>query len=433
MDAYTARSTLRVQVKDLLAQIPLTIVNGQYQHDDFIVYAAGVERVFKSLYNPLQPGQGMSDLLKDATNALNSIKSTDLVDANTILKEAKKEAAILSKQTGLTEKPAFETRSDAQEEADRRNFAYQAAIGAKEGAAEAITEKVGSDITDSVLRNTDGKDMKGVDEWSLFDVLNAAKQGAIRPNTADILSQLIEAINYRFDFRKKVATNMEQLNAKTNRIASYGINHDDSARALTLLANIEYAAKHDWGREFRPVVQDFRRKYPYNHKHDAQSIAYLLQELAAADTIRILTEAPEPTPESANAVADSVSLLTEMMQASHDYEESAFAAQSDSESSKEQRKQRSGRTSNRNRRNRSKSRDSRNSGGSKSINKDCPHCTKYKRRKKHPNVPNDKCFWNKAYKGYRAKWICDEMELKYAGRHKFSSDMGGYPSDSEEE
>ena len=59
-----------------------------------------------------------------------------------------------------------------------------------------------------------------MDEWSLFEVLTAAKQGAIRPNTGDILTQLIMTINYRFDFRKKVATNMEQLNAKLSRIVS---------------------------------------------------------------------------------------------------------------------------------------------------------------------------------------------------------------------
>jgi hypothetical protein len=37
---------------------------------------------------------------------------------------------------------------------------------------------------------------------------------------------------------------------------------------------------------------------------------------------------------------------------------------------------------------------------------------------------------NKKYKGYRAKWICDEMELKYKPEHRFAVDMGGYPEDS---
>jgi hypothetical protein len=264
-------------------------------------------------------------------------------------------------------------------------------------------------------------------------VLDAVKQGAIHPNTGDILTQHTNTINHRFDFRKKVATNMEYLHAKVSRIVSYGISYDKTAQALTLLANIEYATNHDWGPKFCPVVQDFRRKYPYNHKHDATSLAYLLTKLTGADTVRVLTQAPEPTLESANAVADSVLLLTQMMQANQGYEESAFAAQSDSNSLGDCKTQ-NRRNTNQSRGGRSKSRNSRGGGGgNKSINKYCPHCTKFKRRRKHPNLPNKRCFWNEKYKGYRAKWICDEMDIKYAGRHKFSSDMGGYPSDSDEE
>jgi hypothetical protein len=432
---YTARATLRQQVRELIEQIPLQRnESGQYQHDDIIVFLSGVERIFKGLYNPLQPGKGMADLLVDTTNALNKIKSTDMADAATIIKESKDTAAQLSKSTGMQEKPTLVSRADAQDEADRRNYAYQAAIGTKEGAAEAITAKVGSDVTDAVLRNIDGNDNKGVDEWTLAEVIEAAKQGAIRPTTIDILLQVIAAFQFQFDFRKKVATNMEQLRAKVNRVISYGITHDDTAVALTLLANIERAAANDWGRELRPALQEIRRTYKYNHKHDATSIAHMLKELAAADAVRNLNDAPAPTTESANAVADSVSLLTQMLQANQEYEESAFAAQSDSDSSSGGRRSKS--KSNRNTRGgrgRSRSRDSRGNSSKQSINKDCPHCTEYKRRKKHPNVPNEQCFWNKKYKGFRPKWICDEMDVKYAGRHKFSSDMGGYPSDSDDE
>ena len=91
------------------------------------LFAARLSSELKSLYNPLQPGQGMSDLLKEAPNNLNSIESTNMIDASTILKEAKADAVRLSKRTNLTKKPTFKTRGDAQEEADRRNFAYQAA------------------------------------------------------------------------------------------------------------------------------------------------------------------------------------------------------------------------------------------------------------------------------------------------------------------
>jgi hypothetical protein len=85
-----------------------------------------------------------------------------------------------------------------------------------------------------VLRNTDGNNYKGVNEWSLYKVLDTVKQGAIRPNTGDIFTQLTNTINHRFVFRKKVATNMEHLRAKVSRIVSYGISYDETAQALTI-------------------------------------------------------------------------------------------------------------------------------------------------------------------------------------------------------
>jgi hypothetical protein len=85
------------------------------------------------------------------------------------------------------------------------------------------------DITDSVLRNTDCNDSKGVNEWSLYQVIQAAKQGAICPGTGDILQQVISTLNHRFDFRKKISTNMEQLKAKINRVVAHGITHNHIA------------------------------------------------------------------------------------------------------------------------------------------------------------------------------------------------------------
>jgi hypothetical protein len=432
--AYTARGTARTQTRDLINELTLhRNESGQYQHDDIEVFITGVERQLKSLYNPLDPGKGMTKLLAKTPNSLNSIKSTDMADPASILKQAKADAAKLSTQTGMTEKPEFETRADAQDEADRRNYAYQAAIGAKEGATEAITNKVGSEITDSVLRTTTGNDYKSVDEYNLSDIIDAVRQGAIRPVIKDILTQVVQTYNYQFNFRKTIAQNMEQLRAKTNRLNSYGITHDESAITLTLLANVDYASNNDWGREFRTTMQDIRKKYKYNHTHDATSLAWILSELATADASRNLSDAPEPNTESANAVDESVSLLRQMMQQAHDsdvgdYEEEAYAAQSDSESSNEKRSSR--RSNSKSSRGRSKSREK--SRTPSTINKDCPHCKTFKRRKRHPNVPNEKCFWNKKYKGYRAKWICEELEIPYVPRHKFSADMGGYRDEDSE-
>ncbi len=55
----------------------------------------------------------------------------------------------------------------------------------------------------------------------------------------------------------------------------------------------------------------------------------------------------------------------------------------------------------------------------------CPHCKKYHRKKSHRAKP-DKCMWNKKYKGYRFKLICDELEVDFKPRIKFTVDLDGY-------
>ena len=35
-------------------------------------------------------------------------------------------------------------------------------------------------------------------------------------------------------------------------------------------------------------------------------------------------------------------------------------------------------------------------------------------------------MWNKKYKGYRFKSICDELEVNFKPRIKLSADLGGY-------
>jgi hypothetical protein len=55
----------------------------------------------------------------------------------------------------------------------------------------------------------------------------------------------------------------------------------------------------------------------------------------------------------------------------------------------------------------------------------CPHCIKFYRIKPH-RVSEDKCMWNKKYKRYRFKSICDKLEVAFKHRHKFAADLGGY-------
>jgi hypothetical protein len=77
----------------------------------------------------------------------------------------------------------------------------------------------------------------------------------VHPNMPNMPQQVIDTINYTLDMRKKISKNMETVRTCANCIIAYGINYDESFLALTLLANIDMAAQHKWGREFCPALQ----------------------------------------------------------------------------------------------------------------------------------------------------------------------------------
>ena len=423
---YTARATTKQQVLDGINKLSIqTNEHGQYTHDAILLLQKGIQRVLISQFNPSDPGKGMVKLLDDGDNILTRIQSTDAITAGSVLKSAKKRADDLSTTTGKTILPTFTTRTEAQEEADRLNIVNQSVIGAKEGVVEALSKLVGTDITDAILRTADGSDFKSIDDYTLHDVMKVAIEGADRPTTNDVLAQLLEVINHPFDFRKKVSVNMELMQSNAARMATYGIVIGIPQLTLTLLANIETATKSEYGREFRSAMHAIRKKYAYNHVHDATSLQTILTELAGADGVRALRDAPAPTAGTAHSVASSVSFLNAMMQESDtdDYTESAYGASSDSGSSEEKPKPRE---RERKQNKKATTRDKKKKGKAKDDEKNtCPHCKKYHRKKPH-RVEPEKCMWNKKYKGYCFKSICDELEVDFKPRIKFSADLGGY-------
>jgi hypothetical protein len=150
-------------------------------------------------------------------------------------KEAKAESIVM----GMTEHPKIMCRADAQEEAKRLNTNNQALIGAKEGIIEALTTFVGTNITDTILCQADG-DFKGLDKYTLHDLLQAAVDRAERPPATDILDQLLAVFNYAFDMRKKISMNMKSLQALVVRMSTYGIDIGTAQIALVLIANTNW-------------------------------------------------------------------------------------------------------------------------------------------------------------------------------------------------
>ena len=434
---YTARPTNRANTIERVDKLHLEInESGQYPHDAIEGFFKSLDRELAGMFNPLDTGRGMAGLLAATPNNINNIKSNDIFTADIILRESKAEAARITQQTGATATPTITTRADAQEEADRRNQAYQAVIGVKEGVTEAIVKKVGKDVTDPILRDINGKDYKSIDDYSLSDLKQAVIAAADRPNTPDVLKQVIAVIDMKFDFRKKVAANAEMQKALAANVQAYGINIGPAQMVLTVLSNVEQAMQHDWGREFRPAMQNIRKKYLYNHVHDEVSYQDILNEFAAADTVRILREAPAPNEETANAVSDTTNLFQHMMQSAQDYEETAFAAQSsgsesDSSRSRERKSKKKSKHRDRDRsRGRNRSRGRSHSRNDERPRNKCKHCKDHRRYSGAHDA--DRCFYNKEYKGWRPSRVCADIGVPYKPKGKFSKEMGGWSSSDEE-
>jgi len=426
---YMARATTKQQVLNGIDKLTLqTNEHGQYTHDAILLLQKGIQRVLVSQFNPSDPGKGMVKLLDDGDNILMRIQSTDAITAGSVLKLATKHADELSTTTGKTILPTFTTQMEAQEEADRLNVINQSIIGAKEGVVKAVSKLVGSNITDTILRTADGSDFKSIDDYTLYEVMKVAIDGADRPTTNDVLEQLLEVINHPFDFRKKVSVNMELMQSNAARMATYGIVIGIPQLTLTLLANIETATKSDYGHEFRSAMHAIHKKYAINHLHDATSLQTILTELTGADGVRALRDAPAPNAGTAHSVANSVSFLNSMMLNSDtdsEYTKSAYGASSDSGSSEEKRKSREPKhkiTKKATAREKKKKEKAKDDEPKKNT---CPHCKKYRRKKPH-RVELDKCMRNTKYKGYHFKSICDELEVDFKPRIEFSADLGGY-------
>ncbi len=93
----------------------------------------------------------MVKLLKDRSNLLTNVKSTNAITANSDLKAAKTKADAALKAASTTITPTITSRLEAQEEAGHLNVIKQLVISAKEGIVEAVTKMVGSNITNAVL------------------------------------------------------------------------------------------------------------------------------------------------------------------------------------------------------------------------------------------------------------------------------------------
>ncbi len=60
-------------------------------------------------------------------------------------------------------------------------------------------------VTNAILQTANGSYHKSINNFTLFEVMKSAIDGANQPPTNNVLEQLLEVINHNFDFCKKVS------------------------------------------------------------------------------------------------------------------------------------------------------------------------------------------------------------------------------------
>ncbi len=150
---------------------------GGYAYNNANTLVTEIERVLaEQLFE--DSTDGMKGLLSAANNTLTEYKATISIKCKDVLKDSKDTTDRLSIISGTPVQPEITTNSDAQEEADRQNTYRLAVIRVKEGVAAGITKIVGKDITNPILRTSDGISFKSVDDYQLHELVTAITEGA---------------------------------------------------------------------------------------------------------------------------------------------------------------------------------------------------------------------------------------------------------------
>ena len=138
---------------------------------------------------------------------------------------------------------------------------------------------VGTDITDSTLRTTNGKDFKTFDEYTLFNLMQAVIEGAELPATTAVRNLYVTLCSTKFDLRSKMIVNVERLHSQVAKPKGCGVTIGDYVICLIIIANTEWSASQDWGGEFRDAMRNIRKTHPYNKVNTSSTYAVIMSSL----------------------------------------------------------------------------------------------------------------------------------------------------------
>ena len=128
---------------------------------------------------------GMVGLGRKMPNTLTSYQSYVAIKKSDVKKQSIAKAQVAS-STGNIVAPEITMNADAQDESDRQNTERLTTIGVKEAMAATISSIVGAQITNPILRTTDGSGFRTVYKYDLHQLLSAIKRGSEGPSASAI-------------------------------------------------------------------------------------------------------------------------------------------------------------------------------------------------------------------------------------------------------
>ena len=127
----------------------------------------------------------MKGLASNVNNVLTEYKSKIHIKKRDVLVAARS-AVNRSSTDDSTVDPKITNNKNSQEISDQHNVFRLAAIGVKEGIAEGVTNIVGRDITNPILRMTDDSYLKSLDQYQIHQLFTTITEGAERPEPTNI-------------------------------------------------------------------------------------------------------------------------------------------------------------------------------------------------------------------------------------------------------
>ena len=414
---YTARATL-AEITEKQLQASVTPLGANPTTGHIKRYLTEVGQVLQVIPNLQDPTNGYKRLL-DASTLSNPIPIVDLTSASMTTADA----LIASTDTADA---AFTTsnRSDAEDEALKRNLGQQRVLGSKDGVVNHCVKAAGRKLTGTITHRPDGG-RKSNDQFqleALFAHMLTATQSETWRALQKVAGNLVQA---KFNLTETFQSNVQSLRLMVERLDAAGIEVTPSMVVLVVLGNLERASAQPWGATLLPALQTINTDHPSGTKHDDSTLQTILATIAKQDAQRNLSSAPNDT-----SLAD---LANEVESLSDDPDVAAEATESAVKSRRKQKTKPRGRS-------RSKDRHDSRSQAQKVADNPCPHCRKFKRWGTHPHTPPSKCFFNKAYKGWRGDTAIrmlneryPDLKLKFKERSKFTPDLGGTKREADDD